>query len=770
MSDEPTVPFALGSTDPTLKDKVRDTDKDRVRDTVGDSEATLGSQSQGAAGATGAAQAQWGSFVLMARVGSGGFGEVYRAWDPHLQRVVALKLMLPGSVSGEQEYEAMLREARALASVRHANIVPVHGIDRHEGRVGFWTDFVHGKTLTTLVAEQGVLGAREAALIGLDVARALSAVHRAGFLHRDIKAENVMREDGGRILLMDFGLSSLQQRVTGVAGTPNYMAPELFEGGKATVATDIYALGVLLYFLVTGTYPAQLTGVSAADSLARLAHRKPLMDVRPDVPEPLLRAVTRALEIDPAKRYLSAGQLAEALGESLEVAMPASAAATATATAPAKTEAKRGWVWGALALVVVVALGLGWWQLEERNKPPATPAVPEHATGTAYDEYQKAQELLTRSYKNANVAAAIEGFQRVLRADPKFALADAGLGAAYFIQYGDRHDPKLLDRAQEASNAAIALDANSAPAYVTLARIAATRGDNALAMEQVQKALSMDGRSAEAQGALGEVYEAESKAEEAEATYRKAIDLAPDDWRWPVRLGVELFGAGKVKEAIEQLKRGADLAPDNAVAYYDLGMAYRQLDDIDAARKNFEASLKIESDANTYDALGSVFLLEGRYDDAVAMEQESIQLNPNNYVAWGDLGVAYLWSGNRHDEAVKALSKANELAEAEKGKNRQDPLLLVTLANNYASLGDAAKSEVLVRQALALAGQNPEIEYRAGEAYESLGRRSEAIGLIASALGQGYDEYELQHNPELKALRTDPAFERALREAKRKKK
>ena len=112
-----------------------------------------------------AAAAAWGNFTLLARVGHGGFGEVFRAWDPHLQREVALKLMLPGAVTGEAEYEAMLREARALASVRHPNIVPVHGIDRHDGRVGFWTDFVRGKTLATLVAHQGTFGAREAAQV-----------------------------------------------------------------------------------------------------------------------------------------------------------------------------------------------------------------------------------------------------------------------------------------------------------------------------------------------------------------------------------------------------------------------------------------------------------------------------------------------------------------------------------------------------------------------------------------------------------------------------
>ena len=249
-------------------------------------------------------------------MGQGSFGEVYRAWDPHLQREVALKLLLPGAVSGDAEYEAMLREARALASVHHPNVVPVHGIDRQNGRVGFWTDFVRGKTLSVLVGEQGTFGAREAALIGLDVAKALSAVHRAGILHRDIKAENVMREEGGRILLMDFGLSSLQQRQTNIAGTPSYMAPELFRGGQSTVATDIYAMGVMLYYLVAGEYPVKLSGLTASEALPRQS-RKAADGPAPRCAGGFAAHGEQAMELDPAKRFSSAGQLAEALAESL---------------------------------------------------------------------------------------------------------------------------------------------------------------------------------------------------------------------------------------------------------------------------------------------------------------------------------------------------------------------------------------------------------------------------------------------------------------------
>jgi len=284
---------------------------------------------------------KWGQFELLERVGRGSFGEVYRAWDPSLERELGLKILLPRSADEAVQYEELLREARALAAVRHANILPIYGVDRHDGRVGFWTDFVHGKTLAALVREQGPFGYRETALIGLDVTKALSAVHRAGLVHRDIKAENVMREEGGRILLMDFGLSALATRQQELAGSPRYMAPELFRGAEASVASDIYAVGVLLFFLVTGHHPGvgepasakpQMTGdeptaiasavpTSGMSSLraraANAAAGRSLLDYRPDLPEIFARVIEKAIDPDPAKRFQSAGALSSALSETL---------------------------------------------------------------------------------------------------------------------------------------------------------------------------------------------------------------------------------------------------------------------------------------------------------------------------------------------------------------------------------------------------------------------------------------------------------------------
>jgi serine/threonine protein kinase/Flp pilus assembly protein TadD len=710
----------------------------------------------------------WGGFTLHARVGFGGFGEVYRAWDPHLQREVALKLLLPGAASGQADYDSMLAEARALASVRHPNIVPVYGIDRHDGRVGFWTDFVRGKTLAELLRVQGRFGFHEAALIGLDVTRALSAVHRAGILHRDIKAENVMREEGGRILLMDFGLSGLQQAQTNIAGTPNYMAPEIFRGGQATVATDIYAAGVLLYYLVAGDYPARLSGLSALESLARLAKRRPLMDLRPDVPEALLRTIGAAMELDPAKRYASAGELAAALADSLGVSPPPE---TISISIPQDLKARKRV--GMLAIVAVVsgltAAFFAWPGSVQRvshwfGKPASAPSA------NTYDQYQKAQDLLLHSYKNANIANAVKGFQAVLQADPTFALAEARLGAAYFLQYRNSHDPKLLDMAKDATNRAIDLDPNLAPPYITLSRMAAMQAQTPLAMQLAHKALDLDPRSPEAFGALADVYEAEGKTGDAVNSLQKAIDLAPDDWRWPVRLGIDLYGAGDFKQSIAQFQRGVDLAPDNAIAFYDLGVANIASGEMDEARKDLERSLSIDPDADTYATLGNALALLGRFDDAEAMEKKSIALNPGSYHAWSNLGIAYQWDGNHRQEAAQAFRNSIKLAEAARAKSSHDTDILVTLAKNYASVGNSGQSVILIRQALAMAPDNPAVQYQAGAAYEILGRRGDAIPLIAQALSHGYGANDFQHDPELAALRADPAFASALASENARKK
>jgi serine/threonine protein kinase len=711
----------------------------------------------------------WGPFTLLTRVGHGGFGEVFRAWDPHLEREVALKLLLATSASNHQsdrEYEAMLREARALASVRHTNIVPVYGIDRHDNRVGFWTDFVRGKTLAVLLREQGPFGCHEAALIGLDLAKALSAVHRAGILHRDIKAENVMREEGGRILLMDFGLSTLPELQTNVAGTPNYMAPELFAGSPASISSDLYALGVLLFSLVAGEPPARLSGLTPAHAADAIAHRRSLMDLRPDLPESFVRAVNIAIEIDPRRRFPTAGQLAQALadclGTSTSVEFPSLPVAPSKPSRSTRIPAAIAVI---VTLVLAVGLGLQSQKLRHWLLPTAadTLALAPPNSPSIDDQYERAQDLLLRSYKNANIAAAIQGFQQVIARDPSYALAHASLGRAYLIQAGIRHDPKLLDLARTETNQALRLAPNLAPAYITLARMAAEDGHTALALQNAEKARALDPTNADAYGTLAKVFDAENRPDEAVAALEKAIDLSPDDWRFHVSLGSHLEASGRADEAAAQFQKSVALAPDNAVAYLDLGIVNSELDHLEDARNDLETSLRIEPDGDAYLDLGRVLLLEGKYDEAVSIANKAIQQTPLNANAWSVLGDAYLWRPGHRDEGIKSLQKAIALDEAARPKHPKDANLLSDLATYYADTGNPDRSLPLARQALALAPNDPGISYNAAYSYEVLGNRAAAIPLMARSIARGEYVTDLQHTPQLAALRSDPAFLAALK-------
>ena len=253
-------------------------------------------------------RARWGHLDLLNIVGRGAYGVVYRAWDTRLERLVALKLF-----HGAANPDAVMEEGRMLARVRHENVVAVYGADVIDGVAGIWMELVHGRTLDNIVKSNGPLNAHDAATVGIDIAKALAAVHAAGLLHCDVKAQNVVRESGGRVVLMDFGAGSLAPEMRDedqrfdVAGTPRYMAPELFApGATATRASDIYSLGVLLYFTVSGKYP--LAGNTLGE--LRRAHEaqqfRPLRDVNASLPAAFLDTVARATERDPAQRLESA--------------------------------------------------------------------------------------------------------------------------------------------------------------------------------------------------------------------------------------------------------------------------------------------------------------------------------------------------------------------------------------------------------------------------------------------------------------------------------
>ena len=254
----------------------------------------------------------WGPLKLRRTIGTGSFATVHLAWDPRLEREVALKLLhrSPSSAS-------VIREGRLLASIRHPNVVNVYGVDEFDDAVGLWMELVDGLTLKQTLQQRGVFGAYETALIGTDLCRAVAAVHKAGLVHRDIKAQNVMREAGGRIVLMDFGAGEVRGRQGDPwrrpTGTPLYLAPEVLRGEPATVVSDIYSIGVLLYHLLTLRYPVEGSTIAELESAHASRRVTPISDRRPDLPAGVVQVIERALDRDPARRPRSAGAMQQEL-------------------------------------------------------------------------------------------------------------------------------------------------------------------------------------------------------------------------------------------------------------------------------------------------------------------------------------------------------------------------------------------------------------------------------------------------------------------------
>ena len=227
---------------------------------------------------------QVGPYLLQCLIGVGGMGEVFQATDTRLRRPVALKFLRSDRAADLTQRNGLLQEARAVSSLNHPNIVVVHDIASHQGDDFLVMEYVSGTPLDILIERERPSVFRIAE-IGAQIASALGAAHAAGVLHRDVKAQNILRDATGRIVLGDFGTGIPFDEDAGVsdpqiAGTPLYLAPEVIEGRPATVSSDLYSVGVLLYFLVTGDYPVRGRTLNEIREAHAAATRAPVRKTR----------------------------------------------------------------------------------------------------------------------------------------------------------------------------------------------------------------------------------------------------------------------------------------------------------------------------------------------------------------------------------------------------------------------------------------------------------------------------------------------------------
>lgn len=262
-----------------------------------------------------------GRFRLTGLLGQGAMGRVFRAEDTMLRRQVALKV-LPKTIKRGQrtvEAEKLIREARAVASLEHPNIVQVYEVNEVGGVYYIAMELVDAGSLRDLVEAQGPIDYLRACQLGAEAAEALGYAHASGIVHRDVKPANLLLTRTGRVKVADFGLarvedpSDLTNFLAESVGTPQFVAPEILQGHAASGKSDMYSLGATLWYLLTGKPPFE--AARAEELLHKHVHAPipNLKKLRPDLPDALVRTITTSLAKDPAKRHGNAGQFAAAL-------------------------------------------------------------------------------------------------------------------------------------------------------------------------------------------------------------------------------------------------------------------------------------------------------------------------------------------------------------------------------------------------------------------------------------------------------------------------
>ncbi|MFN0170316.1 MAG: serine/threonine-protein kinase [Bryobacteraceae bacterium] len=266
-----------------------------------------------------------GPYEILSRLGAGGMGEVWKARDTRLNRVVAIKTI---NSTDKDRKRRFLQEAQAASALNHPNIITIHDLVSDGGADYLVMEFIPGRTLGQLIPRTG-MRLNDVLKLAIPIADALDKAHRAGIVHRDLKPGNVMVSDEGQVKLLDFGLAKLTEaldpdhdatrtigvetEVGAIVGTVSYMSPEQAEGKHVDSRSDIFAFGAVLYEMVTGR--RSFMGDTRMSTLAAILHHdpKPPSEWVDGLPRELERLITRCLRKDPARRFLHMDDLKVAL-------------------------------------------------------------------------------------------------------------------------------------------------------------------------------------------------------------------------------------------------------------------------------------------------------------------------------------------------------------------------------------------------------------------------------------------------------------------------
>ena len=667
-----------------------------------------------------AADAMLGPYRIVSLLARGGMGDVYRATDVRLRRDVALKVLAPDKTGDTQRVERFVQEAQVTASLDHPNIVRLYDVGLVDGRPYFVAELLDGETLRAHIG-RGALPVEDVLRIGVDVARGLVAAHAAGSVHRDLKPENIFLTRSGVTKILDFGIAKLARdeatrdglsTLTGIVlGTAGYLAPEQIRGGELDGRADLFALGAILFELLTGR--RAFAREHTVETLHAILHEAPpdVVNQRDDVPLALAAIVRRLLEKAPEERFQSAADLVSALEEVAKTDLqPDVGSRRATATAPLRSprvtadlgqrikpaRVARRLAWPTVfALAIVLALAVAWFYRRAAAPPPASPtttlailpfrSLPDSADGQLL-ELGLADVFINRLNQLSDIRVLpLSATERLRSADPREAgqklRADRVLtGTVQRDQNRVRASVQLMSISENRAIWSTTFDADAGSAFaIQDAVVTRVLQDIAPRLSSKARARLVEPGTRNSQAhesyLRGRAYAALVTGADfyrAAESFRHAVTLDPnyaDAWaalgaayrRLPIAADYDPEGA--FTEAKRAATRALELAPDHAEALSVLGtIAFWYEWDYRRAEELLRRALTLQpGSVDSQYLLAHVLSNVGRHDEALVEVRRARALDPAAPFLRSIEG-QFLFMARRYDEALAHLDAAVNLA------------------------------------------------------------------------------------------------------------
>lgn len=696
-------------------------------------------------------------------LGNGGFGDVHEAWDPALQRTVAIKRLKPDLVRDQPDN--LLQEARLAASLRHPAFIQIYSLEDDGHSKSIVMELVGGKTLHQLLSTTKL--SRDQILdIVCQLADAMAQAHAAGLIHGDLKPANLMIEPSGQLRIMDFGLArkidplaTESGDVLQTQGTIAYLAPEILNGKHPSTLSDIYAVGVLMYEMMHGERPfAHLHGLALA--AAQVQSSCAQWAFAPDAEQDMVTLVRAMCVPNPTARVASMIEVEEA-ARSLRTAETITASKLSRSPAIAKVKLPYRYDWRKFAYWISAALLAGtsaiFFATQEdithRWLPPASDAT----------RISNGLNALRYFDRDGSLDIAIENFDAILKKQPDHAAAAAGMALAYAMRYaGDRSDASWLQRADAGAQMAIALNDQLALGYAAKSHVRAQQGRHEESLRFAERALQLDPSNLFAHNTKSGSLVYLQRYTEAELSIEAARKAHPTERLFIDQLGELRAGQGDYAASEKIFRESIQIQPDAVYAYANLSAVLQRQGRNDEALRVLQQGLEVRPSGMLYTNLGNALFNRGDYVGAAKAFEHAVSASKGNsiaYLRWANLADTLRWIPGRERESQQAYNNATILIKPLIERAPDDITLISRMGLYSAKLGDRATASLMSRKAVSAKPNSPDIRYRAAIAYEITGQRDAALAELTSAQQLGYPTKLISTEPDLLALRSDPRFD-----------